>query len=130
MTHVPSWLNEVVRQFASGLGLQTFALNADGVAALHFENGVVLRLEYAFDFLTLTMSAEPPTTAEALKTLLASADPLRRGAFTMRVGILERPERALFAIRLEMEAVTLGNLEGAMAELWRATEHYKRRLGA
>ena len=66
MTHVPSWLNEVVRQFASGLGLQTFALNADGVAALHFENGVVLRLEYAFDFLTLTMSAEPPTTAEAL----------------------------------------------------------------
>ena len=71
MTHVPSWLNEVVRQFASGLGLQTFALNDNGVAALHFENGVVLRLEYAFDFLTLSMSAEPPTTAEALKTLLA-----------------------------------------------------------
>lgn len=130
MTHIPSWLNEVVRQFATGLGLQTFALNDDGVAALHFENGVVLRLEYALDFLTLTMSAEPPTTPDALMTLLASTDPLRRGTFPIRVGILENPERAVFAIRLEMEAVTLGNLEGAMAELWRATEHYRRRLGA
>ncbi len=128
MSAVPSWLNEVVRQFAEGFGLKQFALNANGAAALHIENGTVLRLEYAFDFLTLTLSAEPPTTPEALKTLLATADPLRRGTFPIRVGVLEHPDRALFAVRLELAEVTLGNLEGALLELWRATEHYRRRL--
>jgi type III secretion system chaperone SycN len=126
---VPSWLNEVVRQFAEGFGLKQFALNANGAAALHIENGTVLRLEDAFDFLTLTLSAEPPTTPEALKTLLATADPLRRGTFPIRVGVLEHPDRALFVVRLELAEVTLGNLEGALSELWRATEHYRRMLG-
>lgn len=129
MNRVPSWLNEVVRQFAEGFGLKQFALNANGAAALHIENSTVLRLEYANDFLTLTLSAEPPTTPDALKTLLATADPLRRGTFPIRVGLLEHPERALFAVRLELPEVTLGNLEGALSELWRATEHYRRRLG-
>ena len=123
MSAVPSWLNEVVRQFAEGFGLKAFTLNANGAAALHIENGTVLRLEYALDFLTLTLSAEPPTTPEALKTLLATADPLRQGTYPIRVGVLEHPERALFAVRLELAEVTLGNLEGALSELWRATEH-------
>jgi type III secretion system chaperone SycN len=130
MSYVPSWLAEVVRTFAKGFGLENFALNEDGAAALRFEDGAVFRLEYAVDFLTLTMSAEPPPSDDAVKALLACADPLRRGAFALRVGVLERPSRAVFAIRLPSAEVTLGNLEGALAELWRATENYRRRLGA
>ena len=126
----PAWLNGIVREFASGMGLKDFALNADGAAALRFENGVGLRFEYAMDFLSLSMSVESPLDAAAVKLLLSASDPLRRGAFAIRTGIAGKAPRAVFAIRLEPAEVTLGNLDAAMAELWRAAENYSRRLGA
>ena len=126
----PAWLNGIVREFASGLGLRDFALNDDGAAALRFENGVGLRFEYAMDFLSLSMSVESPQDADAVKLLLSASDPLRRGAFAIRTGIAGNPSRAVFTVRLESAEVTLGNLDAAMAELWRATENFRRRLGA
>ena len=130
MTAVPAWLDGVVREFAAGLGLKDFALNSDGAAALRFENGVGFRLEYAMDFLALSMSVAAPDDVSAVKLLLAAPDPLRRGAFPFRAGIVGRPPRAVFAVRLAPAEITAGNLDAAMAELWRATENYKRRLGA
>ena len=130
MTTVPSWLNDIVRDFAAGLGLKDFALNSDGAAALRFENGIGFRLEYAMNFLTLSMSVVSPDDVSAVKLLLASSDPLRRGAFLVRAGIIGKPPRAVCAVRLESAEGTLGNLDAAMAELWRAAENYRRRLGA
>ena len=126
----PAWLNDIVREFGSGMGLKDFALNADGAAALRFENGVALRLEYAMNFLSLSMSVESPQDAASVKLLLTASDPLRRGAFAVRTGIAGNPPRAVFTVRLEPAEVTLGNLDAAMAELWRATENFSRRLGA
>ena len=126
----PAWLNGIVREFASGMGLRDFALNDDGAAALRFENGVGLRFEYAMDFLSLSMSVESPQDAASVKLLLSASDPLRRGAFAIRTGIAGNPSRAVFTVRLESAEVTLGNLDAAMAELWRATENFRRRLGA
>lgn len=126
----PTWLNGIVREFASGMGLKDFALNAEGTAALRFENGVGLRFEYAMDFLSLSMSVESPQDAAAVKLLLSASDPLRRGAFAVRTGTAGNPPRAVFTVRLEPAEVTLGNLDTAMAELWRATESFRRRLGA
>ena len=126
----PAWLNDIVREFGSGMGLKDFALNADGAAALRFENGVALRLEYAMNFLSLSMSVESPQDAASVKLLLTASDPLRRGAFAVRTGIAGNPPRAVFTVRLEPSEVTLGNLDAAMAELWRATENFSRRLGA
>ena len=126
----PAWLNDIVREFGSGMGLKDFALNADGAAALRFENGVGLRFEYAMDLLSLSMSVESPQDAASVKLLLTASDPLRRGAFTIRTGIAGNPPRAVFTVRLEPSEVTLGNLDAAMAELWRATENFSRRLVA
>ena len=126
----PAWLNDIVREFASGMGLKDFALNADGAAALRFENGVVLRFEYAMDFFSLSMSVESPQDVAAVKLLLSASDPLRRGEFAVRTGTAGNPPRAVFTVRLEPAAVTLGNLDAAMAELWRATENFSRRLVA
>ena len=126
----PAWLNDIVREFGSGMGLKDFALNADGAAALRFENGVALRLEYAMNFLSLSMSVESPQDAASVKLLLTASDPLRRGAFAVRTGIAGNPPRAVFTVRLEPSEVTLGNLDAAMAELWRATENFSRRLVA
>lgn len=130
MTIVPAWLNDIVREFAAGLGLKDFALNSEGAAALRFESGVTFRLEYAMDRLTLSMSAESPADVAAAKLLLASSDPLRRGRFALRAGIIGKPPRAVLAVRLESAEVTLGNLDAAMSELWRAMENFRRRLGA
>ena len=130
MTAAPGWLSDIVREFSAGLGLRNFALNSDGVAALRFENGVAFRLEYAMDFLALSMSVEAPADVEAVKLLLESSDPLRRGAFVIRTGLIGKPPRAVFAVRLSSAETTLGNLDAAMAELWRATENFRRRLGA
>lgn len=130
MTMVPGWMSDIVRDFAAGLGLKDFALNSDGAAALRFENGVGFRMEYAMDSLALSMTVDSPDDVSAVKLLLTSSDPLRRGAFAVRTGIIGKPPRAVFAIRLESAEVTLGNLDSAMAELWRATENYRRRLGA
>ena len=126
----PAWLNDIVREFGSGMGLKDFALNADGAAALRFENGVALRLEYAMNFLSLSMSVESPQDVASVKLLLTASDPLRRGAFAVRTGIAGNPLRAVFTVRLEPAEVTLGNLDAAMAELWRATENFSRRLGS
>ena len=126
----PAWLNDIVREFGSGMGLKDFALNADGAAALRFENGVALRLEYAMNFLSLSMSVESPQDAASVKLLLTASDPLRRGAFAVRTGIAGNPPRAVFTVRLEPAEVTLGNLDAAVAELWRATENFSRRLGS
>jgi type III secretion system chaperone SycN len=126
----PAWLNDIVREFGSGMGLKDFALNADGAAALRFENGVALRLEYAMNFLSLSMSVESPQDVASVKLLLTASDPLRRGAFAVRTGIAGNPLRAVFTVRLEPSEVTLGNLDAAMAELWRATENFSRRLGS
>ena len=126
----PSWLNDIVREFASGMGLKDFALNADGAAALRFENGVGLRFEYAMDFLSLSMSVESPQDAANVKLMLTASDPLRRGGFAIRTWLAGNPSRAVFTVRLEPAEVTLGNLDAAMAELWRATENFSRRLGA
>lgn len=126
----PSWLNDIVRDFSAGLCLKDFALNSDGAAALRFENGIGFRLEYAMEFLALSMSVDTPGDVSAVKLLLTSSDPMRRGAFLVRTGILGNPPRAVFAIRLDSDEVTLGNLDAAMAELWRAAENYRRRLGS
>ncbi len=130
MTVVPGWLNDIVRDFAAGLGLKGFALNSEGAAALRFENGAGLRMEYAAGYLVLSMSVDSPCDPEAAKLLLSAADPLRRGAFAIRAGFAGTPPHAVFAVRFEPADVTLGNLDAAMSELWRAAENYRRRLGA
>ena len=41
MTDVPKWLEDILKDFASGMGLNSFALNSEGVASLRFENAAV-----------------------------------------------------------------------------------------
>jgi type III secretion system chaperone SycN len=130
VTTVPAWLNDIVRDFAAGLGLRDFALNSDGAAALRFENGTGFRMEYAAGFLVLSMSVDSPCDAAAARLLLSASDPVRRGAFAIRAGFAGKPLRAVFAVRLDPADITLGNLDAAMSELWRAVENFRRRSGA
>ena len=130
MTAVPGWLESAVRDFGAGMGMGNLSLGSGGTAALRFGNGTLLRLEYAAGSLVVSMSVDSPCGADEAKLLLAASDPLRRGAFALRTGIAGDPPRPVFAVRLEPEEVSPGKLESAMAELWRAAENHRRRLGA
>lgn len=130
MTMVPGWLNDVVRDFAAGMGIRDLALNADGVVSLRFESGIVFRLEYAVGFLALSMSVEALMDIASTKLLLTASDPLRRGTCLVRAGTIGKPPRAMFTVRLDSSEVTLGNLDAAMSELWRTTENFRRRVSA
>ena len=43
---VPAWLDTMVKEFGRSAGVQNFALGERGAAALSFETGAELRLEY------------------------------------------------------------------------------------
>jgi type III secretion system chaperone SycN len=124
----PTWLNSIVREFGTSMGIENLSLNDNGVVALRFENKVVFNLEYAMDYLVLSMSVPAPQSIEAAKLLLSSSNPMRNGRFPIRTGFVDNPVRGMFMVRLDSADVTLGNLDAAMGELWRATENFLRRL--
>ena len=37
----PTWLNSIVREFGTSMGIENLSLNDNGVVALRFENKVV-----------------------------------------------------------------------------------------
>ena len=96
----PTWIEAVVREFGQAAGLSDLALNERGAAAIAFENGAALRLEYAFDSLavalTLPMRLDPRSAAH----LLACAHPEARYGFKLRTGYLAKGGRAVLAARL------------------------------
>ena len=130
MTTVPGWLEAAVREFGAGMGLGDLSLGPSGAAALRFADGTACRLEYAMGFLVMSMSVDSPGGSDAAKLLLSASDPLRRGAFRLRAGTVGNPPRAVFAVRFGPAEGSPGNLESAMAELWRAAENHRRRVGA
>ena len=127
MSAAPHWLQETLRAFGESLGLKTFALNASGVAGLAFETGVTLRLEYAYEELTVALSVPTRGEAESLKRLLGYAHPALQGAFTVRAGLVQQRSAALLAIRLAASEVTLPALNGAFQTLWRLIEDFRHR---
>ena len=120
----PTWIEAVVRDFGKAAGLSGLALNDRGAAAISFENGAALRLEYAFDSLvaalTLPARLDPATAAR----LLAYAHPEARYGFKLRAGYLSKGGRAVFAARLADREVTLPALNSVFSVLWRIGQEF------
>lgn len=120
MTAAPDWIDAAVRDFGRGAGLEAFALNERGVAALRFEDGRTLRFEYANDELAVSMSAPARNDAATARRILAAAHPSAAwDGLRVRAGYLEKAGRAVFAVRLAARDVTRPALERAFAVLWR-----------
>lgn len=111
----PVWMNAVIADFGRAAGLGGLALNDRGSAALAFENGCTLRLEYAFEELVVAMTLP----AGDLKRLLSISHPRARYGFKVRTGLLAKLGKAMIAIRLKERDVTLPNVDAAFHVLWR-----------
>ena len=115
----PTWIESTVGEFGRSAGLGSLSLGDRGVAALSFQNGLVLCLEYAFDSLHLSMTVPARLDASAAGRLLGYAHPDARLGFRIRTGYLAKSGRAVFAIRLGDRDVTLPSVNAAFALLWR-----------
>lgn len=111
----PTWINAIIADFGRSAGLRGLALNERGAAALRFENGATLRLEYGNDELVVAIS----TPAADVRRLLALAHPKARFGFRIRAGVLPKTGEAVMAIRFPERDATLPNLNSAFSVLWR-----------
>ena len=115
----PAWIDSAVGQFGRSAGLGDLSLGDRGVAALSFQNGLILRFEYAFDSLHVAMTVPVRFDVPAAERLLGYAHPDARMGFRLRTGYLAGSGRALFAIALAGRDVTLPSINAAFALLWR-----------
>ena len=115
----PSWIESAVGEFGRAAGLGTLSLGDRGVAALSFQNGLVLRFEYAFDALHVAMTVPARLDASGAGRLLGYAHPSARFGIRIRTGYLAKSGRAVFAVRFADRDVTLPSINAAFALLWR-----------
>ena len=111
----PVWLNSVIGDFGRAAGIGSLSLNGRGAAALKFENGATLRLEYTGEELVVAV-AVPSAVA---KRLLALSHPKARHGFRVRTGIIPKTREAVMAVRLAERDVTLPRVSAAFELLWR-----------
>jgi type III secretion system chaperone SycN len=115
----PPWIEAVVRDFGRAAGLGDFALSAQGVAALRFENGVALRFEFTGDELAIAATAPAPNDPASARRILAFSHPSAKFGFKIRSGLLARSGAAVFAVRLAAQDVTMPAVNAAFEVLWR-----------
>ena len=96
----PSWVDSVVGEFGQSAGLGRISLGDKGVAALSFQNGLVLHLEHAFDSLFVTMTVPTRLDAASAARLLGYAHPDAHFAFRLRTGYIAKSGRAVFAVKI------------------------------
>ena len=111
----PVWLNAVIGDFGRTAGIGALALNERGAAALRFENGTSLRLEYTGAELVVAVTVP----SADLKRLLSFSHPKARYGFRVRTGIVPKTREAVLAVRLAERDVTLPRVNAVFGLLWR-----------
>lgn len=111
----PAWMDAVIGDFGRSAGLGGLSLGERGAAALRFETGAALRLEYTGSELVVAMTFPRGD----VKRLLSFAHPKAAFGFRVRGGVLPRTGESLVAVRLAERDVTLPRLSDAFALLWR-----------
>jgi type III secretion system chaperone SycN len=109
-------MNATIGDFGRASGLDGLSLNERGAAALRFETGVTLRLEYTGAELVMSVAVSP---VSELKRLFAVSHPKARYGFKIRSGVLPKTQEGVLAIRLAERDVTLPQLNAAFGVLWR-----------
>ena len=111
----PVWLNAVIGDFGRAAGIGALELNERGAAALRFENGTSLRLEYTGAELVVAVTVP----SADLKRLLSFSHPKARYGFRVRTGIVPKTREAVLAVRLAERDVTLPRVNAVFGLLWR-----------
>jgi len=125
MTNVPTWLDDVIVSFGRQMQLNDFRMNAHGVAAVSFENGVNLSFEYVEGALVVSIGVPCGDDAAAMKRLLALSHWGMRGE-PVRAVYKAKSGFATVLLRLDERAVTVARIESAVRMLWDRIEMFRR----
>ena len=120
----PGWMQETIAEFGRSAGIENFAFNDKGVAALAFESGASLVFEYAYSSLTVMMSVPVSMDPAVAARALSFATPERRGEFRIKTGFLEKAGRVFFAARLPHDEVSLPVVNSAFSYLRRIADQF------
>ena len=115
----PAWMSAVIRDFGRAAGAAGLAFNERGAAALAFEKGASLRLEYTGEELVMAITVPWHGGEETLKRLLSFSHPKARYGFRIRAGILQKSNSLVMAVRFAERDVTLPQVNSAFGVLWR-----------
>ena len=125
MVSVPEWIVSAIDEFGRGMGLKGLRLNENGAVSFTFENGLRLGMEYAYESLTMILTAKAEAGDVEAARQLAEAHPTVKRPFRVRVGYLAESGEAAFAARLPEREVDLVALTTVFQELWRLGEGLK-----
>ena len=120
----PNWIDAVVRDFGRGAGIDGFALNARGAAAIRFENGFSLRFEYRGEELDVIVAVPSANDASTASRVLSYAHPDARFGVRVRACYLAKSGCAAFVARIATQDVTLPSLNAAFSALWRVANEF------
>ena len=120
----PSWMQETIAEFGRSAGIDGFAFNERGTAALGFSSGATLVFEYAYSSLIVMMTVPVALDSSVAEKALKFVMPERRGEFRIKAGFLSEKGRVFFAVRLPHDEVTLPVINSAFSYLRRLADQF------
>ena len=120
----PNWMRETIAEFGRSAGIDNFAFNERGTAALGFEKGAALVFEYAYSSLNVMITVPVVLDSDTAAKALSFVTPERRGEFRVKSGFLEKAGRVFFAVRLPHDEVSLPAVNSAFSYLRRIADQF------
>ena len=120
----PNWMQETIAEFGRSAGIDNFAFNDRGTAALGFSSGAMLVFEYAYSSLSVMMTVPVELDSATAAKALSFSAPERRGEFRIKAGFLEKSGRVFFAVRLPHDEVSLPTVNSAFSYLRRIADQF------
>ena len=120
----PAWMQETIAEFGRSAGIENFAFNERGAAALGFEKGAALVFEYAYSSLSGMITVPVVLDSDTAPKALSFVTPERRGEFRVKSGFLEKAGRVFFAVRLPHDEVSLPAVNSAFSYLRRIADQF------
>ena len=122
---MPQWVANEIDAFGRAAGLRGLRFAENGAAALNFENGFRLSFTYAYETLTVMLTAPAAADDATAARILTAAHPDARRPFTLRAGYFPKRNEAVYAARLPEREVTQVTLDTVFRELWMCGERLK-----
>ena len=123
----PDWLQQMIRDFGSRMGLTHFELNDRDAAGFKTENGFRFQLEYREEQLFMTLMFPMAENTQNLEQLLEMVHPAQRLPYAVHAAY--KPQLGgMFIIAAQIRELNQPELTGRFECLWKLASTASQRL--
>ena len=123
----PDWLQQMIRDFGSRMGLAHFELNNRDAAGFKAENGFRFQMEYRDEQLFLTLSFPMTENTANLEQLLEMVHPAQRLPYAVHAAY--KPQTGgIFIIAAPIRELNQPELASRFESLWKLAVTASQRL--